>query len=100
MIEITNDMEKIISTENAVAYFTASWCQPCKRLKPIYGAAGMKDNNYTYFVIDVDEIDPKYISRYNIQSVPTVFRMKNGEVERRIDSRTTEEIINEVNLPL
>jgi thiol-disulfide isomerase/thioredoxin len=99
MIEITNDMEKVVATKNAVTYFTASWCSPCKKLKPIFGKAGMQDNNYTYFVVDVDEIDSSYITKYNIQSVPSVFQMENGEVVRRISSRTAEEIIEEVNLP-
>jgi thioredoxin 1 len=99
MIDITNDMEKVTSTDNAVAYFTASWCQPCKQLKPVYAKAGMQDEKYTYFVIDVDEIDSEYISKYNIKSVPTIFQMNKGQVERLIKSRTTDEIINEVNMP-
>ena len=99
MIEITNDMKKIMSTKNAVTYFTASWCQPCKKLKPIFGKAGMQDNDNIYFVVDVDEIDSSYLTKYNIQSVPSVFQMENGEVVRKITSRTAEEIIKEVNLP-
>ena len=99
MIDITNDMDKVTSTENAVAYFTAVWCQPCKQLKPIYAKAGMQDNNYNYFVIDVDEIDKEYLDKYNIKSVPTILQMKSGEIERTITARTAEEIINQVNLP-
>ena len=97
MIDITNDMDKVISTSNAVAYFTAVWCQPCKQLKPIYAKAGMQDNKYNYFVIDVDEIDRKYLDTYNIKSVPTILQMNNGNVERTITARTAEEIIKQVN---
>ena len=97
MIDITNDMDKVLSTSNAVSYFTAAWCQPCKQLKPIYAKAGMQDNNYNYFVIDVDAIDKKYLDMYNIKSIPTILQMNNGEVERIITARTAEEIIKQVN---
>ena len=59
----------------------------------------MQDNDNIYFVVDVDEIDSSYLTKYNIQSVPSVFQMENGEVVRKITSRTAEEIIKEVNLP-
>lgn len=98
MIKITNDMDLVNSTENAVAYFTASWCSPCKQLKPIYAKSGMEDNNHTYFVIDVDSISPDYLQKYNIQSVPKIFKIKNGTIEKEIISRTSEEIFKEVNL--
>jgi hypothetical protein len=58
----------------------------------------MEDDNHTYFVIDVDSISPDYLQKYNIQSVPKVFKMKNGTIEKEIISRTSEEILKEVNL--
>ena len=97
MIDITNDMDKVTSSDNAVAYFTAVWCQPCKQLKPIYAKAGMQDDNYSYFVIDVDAIDKEYLDKYNIKSIPTIFKMKNGEVQKVITARTADEIIKQVN---
>ena len=97
MIDVTGDIEKALSTEGAVVYFTASWCQPCKRLKPVYAKAGMQDDKHEYFVIDVDTIASKYIEEYNIQSVPTLFKMNNGVVEKTITARTAEEIIEQVN---
>ena len=97
MIEITNDMQVVLESENAIAYFTAEWCQPCKKLKPEMAKAGMKDNNYTYFVIDVDRVDGKLLAEYNIKSVPTVIKMNKGKEIKRISSRTSEAIIEEVN---
>jgi thiol-disulfide isomerase/thioredoxin len=97
MLKITNDMDEVLHTENAVAYFTATWCQPCKALKPQFAKAGMTDDNHSYFVVDVDEIDSSYLDLYNIKSVPTVFKMDNGVVRARITARTTEEIIAQIN---
>ena len=97
MIDVTGDINKALSEEQSVVYFTASWCQPCKQLKPIYAQAGMKDNN-KYYVIDVDTIDKEYLERYNIRSIPTIFLMKKGEIQKTITARTADEIISQVNL--
>ena len=97
MIDVTGDIEKALSLDSSVVYFTASWCQPCKQLKPIYAKAGMNDSKNQYFIIDVDTIDNKYIERYNIKSIPTLFLMNKEEVVKTLTARTAEEIIEQVN---
>lgn len=97
MIKITNDMDEVVLSNNAVAYFTAIWCQPCKQLKPIYAKAGMQDQMNDYFVIDVDSIDKEYLDLYNIKSVPTIFKLKRGAIKKVITARNTEDIIKQVN---
>lgn len=95
MIDVTGDIEKAINSENSVVYFTASWCQPCKKLKPIYAEAGMRDKSKMYYVIDVDSIDSKYLELYNIKSVPTLFLMNKGDIVKTISARTADEIIEQ-----
>ena len=97
MIDVTGDIEKALSLDSSVIYFTASWCQPCKQLKPIYAKAGMSDSDNQYFIIDIDTIDNKYLERYNIKSIPTLFLMNKEEVVKTITARTAEEIIEQVN---
>mgnify|MGYP003333397766 FL=1 len=97
MIDVTGDIEKALSLDSSVVYFTASWCQPCKQLKPIYAKAGMSDSKNQYFIIDIDTIDNKYLERYNIKSVPTLFLMNKEEVIKTITARTAEKIIEQVN---
>jgi thiol-disulfide isomerase/thioredoxin len=99
MLKITNDMNEVLGSSNAVAYFTASWCQPCKALKPQFAKAGMSDEINNYFVIDVDEVDSSYLDLYNIKSVPTVFKMNKGAVLKRITAKTSEDILDQVNNP-
>ena len=63
-----------------VKKFSASWCGPCRTLKPIfeevrngYGSSIVKFEEY-----DVDE-SSDVASKYNIRSVPTVIVEKNGK---------------------
>jgi hypothetical protein len=96
MLKITNDMEEIINQDNAVVAFTASWCQPCKALKPHFAKAAVADQETPYYVVDVDEIDAMYLKTYSIQSIPQVFKMNHGVVEKRISGRTSNDILNEL----
>jgi thioredoxin 1 len=97
MFKIVDNIEEVLNEESAVLYFTATWCQPCKQLKPIYAKAAVKDNNNNYYVVDVDSIDSEYLTEYNIKSVPTILKLNNGVIKKTITSRTEEEIIKQVN---
>jgi thioredoxin 1 len=65
-----------------VKKFEASWCGPCKALKPIFENVASKYNDVTFSYIDVDE-QFEVASKYGIRSVPTVVIEKDGkEVQR------------------
>jgi thioredoxin-like negative regulator of GroEL len=96
MLEVTNDMEKVLA-EPAVVYFTAPWCGPCVTLKPQVARAGTMDNNNNYYIVDVDEVDQSYLDQFEIQSVPHIFVVRDGKIEKEIKSRKAEAIVEEVN---
>jgi thiol-disulfide isomerase/thioredoxin len=95
MLKISNNMKEIAEQDNAVVAFTASWCSPCKQLKPHFAKAAVLDNDIPYFVVDIDEIREDYLNKYNIMSVPQVFVMSKGEIVKNIKSRTSESILKE-----
>jgi len=66
-------------------------------LKPQVARAGTIDNNNNYYIVNVDEIDKSYLDKFNIQSVPHIFVIKNGEIQKEIKSKKAETIIEEVN---
>lgn len=71
---------------NGILYFTASWCVPCKKTKPIVQQLN-EQHGGIFSIIDVDE-QGSVASSYNIMSVPTFVLIENGlEIERYVGAK-------------
>jgi len=74
-----------------VLYFTADWCNPCKKVKPIVEEIN-QDSIIKFKIVDVDyEID--LAKSFNIQSVPTFILIEEGNVINRISGAQTKETL-------
>lgn len=60
--------------------FTASWCGPCRQLAPLMerAVAEAGDPRVREVVVDIDE-NPLIAGQFQIQSVPTVYAVVNGQ---------------------
>jgi hypothetical protein len=96
MLKITNDIEEISKEEKAIVAFTAIWCNPCTQMKPQFAKAAVLDKDTSYYLVDVDEVDPVWVSDLNIKSVPQIFELNNGNFNRSIFGRTSESILKEL----
>jgi thioredoxin-like negative regulator of GroEL len=79
-----------------VLYFTAEWCNPCQRTKPI--AEELKrDGIINFQFIDADsEVD--MVKNFAIRSIPTYILMEDGkEVKRMNGAKTKEQFLEFVN---
>jgi thioredoxin 1 len=75
----------------AVYYFTADWCNPCKKVKPIVEEIN-KDSIIKFQIIDVDS-EIELAKRFEIMSVPTFILMDDGkEVNRIIGAQKREQL--------
>ncbi len=64
--------------------FSADWCAPCVALTPLLGElAEEAGGRYSVAKVDIDA-SPELASRYEVQSVPTLVVIKDGELRRRI----------------
>ena len=76
--------EKINNGEKLVVDFWATWCGPCRMLKPIFEKVISENTTEVQmYTMDVDANRDIAIS-YGIRSVPTIKVFNNGEV---VDTR-------------
>lgn len=62
-------------------YFTASWCSPCKAMKPVI--AELQDEGHKITKIDVDQERVK-ADTYGVSAMPTFLILRDGTPVRRI----------------
>ena len=76
-----------------VYYFTADWCQPCKKTRPIVEELNREQTTAGFQIIDVDD-NPELVKTFSIQSVPTFILFNEGqEISRMIGSKSREELV-------
>ena len=80
-----------------VYYFTADWCQPCKKTRPIVEELNREQTTAGFQIIDVDD-NGDLVKTFGIQSVPT-FILFDGSIEKNriIGSQTRESLEKFIN---
>ena len=76
-----------------ILYFTATWCGPCKVLKPKIQAM---QSQLPITILDVDT-NAEVVGKYSIRNVPTII-VTNGstEIGRLVGNNITQERIVEL----
>jgi thioredoxin 1 len=78
-------------------YFTADWCGPCKKVRPIVEEIN-KDSSVKFKVVDVDS-EMELVRAFEIKSVPTFIIIKDGEIINRASgSQTREDLMEMLNV--
>ena len=74
-----------------ILYFTADWCNPCKKVKPIVEELN-RDSAVKFQLIDVDQ-ELEMVKNMNVRSVPTFIVIEDGsEVKRTVGAQTREQL--------
>jgi thioredoxin 1 len=80
-----------------VLYFTADWCNPCKKVKPIVEEIN-KDSTTKFQIIDVDS-EMELTKKFEIRSVPTFILIKDGkEIKRTTGAQTRQQLESFIDL--
>lgn len=80
-----------------VYYFTADWCAPCKKTKPIVEELNREQTTAGFQIIDVDDA-ADLVKLFKIQSVPTFILFEEGiEKNRIIGGQTREQLVDFIN---
>ncbi len=77
-----------------VLYFTADWCGPCKRVRPIVEEINRESQDIKFQIIDVD-IETELAKQFQVASIPTFILLENGnQTDRITGAKTREELEN------
>ena len=76
----------------SIKYFTAGWCGPCQRFKPIMQEVANEGLSVQFIDIDLER---DVAQQYNVRSVPTVVIEQNGSEVNRLIGATTKQVVLE-----
>lgn len=95
MLKITDNLEEVEADRTGVVAFTASWCQPCKALKPHLVQASTATERNIY-IVDVEKVDQDLVAKYAVRSVPTVIVYEGDDSWSVVTGRTKAAILEEI----
>ena len=80
-----------------VLYFTAEWCNPCQRTRPV--AEELKRDGLIDFIFVDADTEIELLEQFWIKSVPTYILIKDGiEVKRMSGAKTREDFLDFINV--
>jgi len=75
-----------------VLYFTADWCNPCQRTRPV--ADELKREGVIDFLFIDADTEIELLEKFGIKSIPTYILIEDGlEVDRMNGAKTKDEFL-------
>ena len=75
-----------------ILYFTAEWCNPCKKTRPIVEELNREQIMAKFFIIDVDA-EIEMAQDFEVRSIPTFVLIKdNVEIYRVTGAQTRQQL--------
>lgn len=99
VLEITkeNFKSEVLSSDKPVLLdFWATWCPPCRMQSPIVDEIAEERSDIKVGKINTDN-QPELASAFNIENIPTLVVIKNGDVSARlVGLHTKEQILKQI----
>jgi len=89
----TDVRDFVKNNEKAFVLFSASWCGPCKVMKPMFAKLSTShvESSFKFAIVDVDTA-PNFTTELNIRSVPTIILFNKGIPTERVMESVTASI--------
>lgn len=76
-----------------VLYFTADWCNPCQRTRPV--AEELKRDGLVDFIFVDADSEIELLEKFGIKSIPTYILLEDGrEIKRMNGAKTRQEFLD------
>ena len=86
------ESEVLKSDKKVLVDFNATWCGPCRMLKPVIDEIAATNDSVKVVSIDVDD-EEELAEQYNVSSIPCLVLFDKGnEVERSVGFKSKEDI--------
>lgn len=85
--------EKVINSPiTVVVDFFADWCGPCKMLSPVLEKLSAVNPDVKFYKVNIDE-NPSLADEFEVQSIPNIVIIKNGQaVDRSIGFKSEQQL--------
>lgn len=76
-----------------VLYFTAEWCNPCQRTRPVAEELN-RDGVIDFVFVDADS-ETELVQNFGVKTIPTYILLKDGlEVKRMNGAKTKQDFLD------
>ena len=84
-MKVINESEFVNEVKDGLVLvdFYAEWCGPCKMLSPVLEQINKENKDVKVVKVNIDD-SRRIASYYQIQSIPTLVLLKDGEFIRRM----------------
>lgn len=96
LVQEIRDMKQfqdIVSKKMTVVDFTASWCPPCKRIKPFFKKLASEFSNVNFCSVDVDKCE-QIATFCEISAMPTFQIWSEGTMVEQMKGANEQELSN------
>lgn len=69
-------------------YFTADWCNPCKKVRPIVEDINRESTDIKFQIIDADS-NIELLKKFEVKSIPTFILLDGSDIVNRITGAQT-----------